>query len=573
MDNMYLEAEENSKSLADYLAAIKRRRKLMVVSASITLAIMVAIALLWPATYRSSATILIEEQEIPQDLVRSTVTSYAVQQIEVIKQRIILFSEREMARMARTEIAEEFQDAVGLDLINAQIIDPKTGRPGEATIAFNLSFDHKSASLAQKVVNELTTLYLNENLRTRTQKTESASAFLESEAELLNKKLVELETELAEFKKANEGSLPELYQYNVSTIERTERELMEISLRIDQLEKNKIRLASDLAQLSPSAPVVLASGEAVLSEVDRLKAAQSEYRRKSAMYHEDHPDVVRLKREVEALLETLGPVEGSKELKKELQTAKDHLASLQDRYTSDHPDVQAQQRVVSEIETKLVDNVVKNPDVIADNPSYVLLETQLKGADAEINGLRTQQQQLRDKVAHYEGLILRAPEVERDYKVLLRDYENAQFRYRETRAKQMEAAVAQNLEEERKGQRFTLIGPPILPEEPVSPNRPAILVIGVILAGGVAVGVMLLVEALDQSIRGVRALTAATGFAPLVTLPYLPLDEEIEAKSSEYKKWLIGLIIAGIAFVIAVHFLYKPLDVLWYVVTRKLGIG
>ena len=47
------------------------------------------LALAWPPTYRSTGTILIEQQEIPTDLVRSTVTSYADERVQIISQRVM----------------------------------------------------------------------------------------------------------------------------------------------------------------------------------------------------------------------------------------------------------------------------------------------------------------------------------------------------------------------------------------------------------------------------------------------------------------------------------------------------
>ena len=67
--------------------------------------------------------------------------------------------------------------------------------------------------------------------------------------------------------------------------------------------------------------------------------------------------------------------------------------------------------------------------------------------------------------------LLQIPEIEREYRDLTRDYENAQTRYREVKAKQMQAEVAQELEKDRKAERFSLGEPANLPERPVSPNR------------------------------------------------------------------------------------------------------
>ena len=180
----------DTTSPSEYLAIAKRRKRPMLVAASLVFLLAVLAASFWPPTYRSSATILIEEQEIPQDMVRSTITSFANQQIQVITQRVMtvknimdmvkkfeLYSRDEMARRPRMEIAEEFRDAVKLDVISAEVVDPRSGRPSQATIAFGLSFEGDDPRKAQQLTNELVSLYLNENLRTRTEKTESTEAF------------------------------------------------------------------------------------------------------------------------------------------------------------------------------------------------------------------------------------------------------------------------------------------------------------------------------------------------------------------------------------------------------------
>src|SRR6187431_1344043 len=79
----------SSRTLADYLLAIRRRRVPALVAGVSVLAMALAAAVLWPATYRSTGTILIEQQEVPVDLVRSMVSSYADQRIQVISQRVM----------------------------------------------------------------------------------------------------------------------------------------------------------------------------------------------------------------------------------------------------------------------------------------------------------------------------------------------------------------------------------------------------------------------------------------------------------------------------------------------------
>ena len=289
---------EYVKSLQDYISMLKRRKFALLVPAVLIFAAAVAVALSLPATYESQATILIEEQEIPRDFVRSTITTFAAQQVQVISQRVLtvqniygvvekfgLYEQGDdNSQLPRTELAAMFRESMVLELVSADVIDPRSGRATEATIAFTLAFSDPSPSTAQKVTNELVTLFLNENLRERTDQASSTEDFLNTEAIQLDQELLALEQRLADFKTANEGSLPELYQFNLSTLERTHQNISDVKLRIQQLEKSKIELAAQLAQLSPSVPVMMGSGSIVLSDEDRLKALEADYRRKASLY-------------------------------------------------------------------------------------------------------------------------------------------------------------------------------------------------------------------------------------------------------------------------------------------------
>ena len=84
-----MEEEYASKDLSDYIDAFRRRMVSITVIAASIFILSLVVALVWPPTYRSTATILIEGQEIPSDLVRSTITSFANQRIQTIKARVM----------------------------------------------------------------------------------------------------------------------------------------------------------------------------------------------------------------------------------------------------------------------------------------------------------------------------------------------------------------------------------------------------------------------------------------------------------------------------------------------------
>lgn len=585
-----IDADEPVKSTLDYLGIFKRRKLSLLVPALATIALTLVLAFGLPSMYQSTATILIQGQTIPQDFVRSTITSYASEQVTVIRHQVLtvenitnlaekykLYQEPDSDfRLPSTELAELFEENVSLELVSADIVDPRSGRASQVVIAFTLGFTDPSTVKAQKVTSELTTMFMDTNLRFRTERATGAVDFFGSESILLNTELLELEEELAEFKLLNEGSLPEQYNFNLATLDRTHREMSDVKLRIQMLEERKIELASQLVQLSPSAVVVLPTGEVVLSDEDRLKALQSDYRRKSAIYSASHPDVLRLSNEIQALQAELGLETDIDDLRRQLQEQQQHLSQLQGKYTDEHQEIQNTKKIVALLETTIrtaSSTPVSSNEPEPDNPAYILLETQLDTTISEIGSLSEKQVVLEDKIAQYEMLMERAPNVEKDYQALLRDYNNATSRYQDIKTKEREATIARNLERDRKGQRFVLLEPAVLPIDPVSPNRPAIIFLGFVLATGAGLGFGLIREVMDGSIHGAAELTAVMGEAPLVTIPYIDNDNDIQAKQRIWKISLVTAITAGVLFIVFIHFFYKPLDVLYFVILRKLGFS
>jgi succinoglycan biosynthesis transport protein ExoP len=246
--------EEETRDLRDYIDAFQRRRTSILITALTIFALGVAAAVLWPPTYKSTATILIEEQEIPSTLVQSTVTSYATQRIETISQRVMTRAnlleviekyrlyEDERKRETTEEIIERMREDIGLNMLSADVIDPRSGRPMPATIAFTLAFSSEDPSRAQKVTSELTSLYLSENLKTRTAKADETFEFLSDESSRLNTRIAELEADLATFKEAHAHSLPELKELTTTLMDRTDREVSDANNELRTLDPSGMML-------------------------------------------------------------------------------------------------------------------------------------------------------------------------------------------------------------------------------------------------------------------------------------------------------------------------------------------
>ena len=584
--------EEEFKGLGDYLAILGRRKKELIFPALVILMIAIALAAGLPSVYRSEATILIEQQEIPTDLVRSTVTSYAGERIQIISQKVMTTDnlskiienyglyKKERAETSLSMLVEKMREEVALEMISADVVDPRSGRASTATIAFKLAFNNKNPRVAQKVTNELVSLYLNENLRRRTQSAIETSGFLALEAEKLNEEVSGLETRLAQFKERNINNLPELQQLNIRLMERTERELRETDLQLRTLAEREIYLQSELAQISSMSTLYSADGRRVLGAADRLKGLQAEFVSLKARYSPNHPDLIKMGKEIEALKKETGAGSDVTELQLQLRELKAEMTSLGERYSPQHPDVKKLQRAVSSTQAaldKALNEQRVNTAVVAasrpDNPAYIQLQAQLNAIEGESGSLSRSRRELTAKIDDFEQRLLSSPQVEREYRELTRDYDNAITKYREVKAKQQQAELAESLERERKGERFTLIEPPQLPEKPDKPNRLAILFLGFVFSIAGGIGTVAVAESLNDSIKSADGLVSVIGVPPLVVIPYIENVAD-QAKKQTMRLGIVAtVIVLGIGILTAFHFLFMPLDVAWFVILRRLGLA
>jgi succinoglycan biosynthesis transport protein ExoP len=586
--------------LGEYLMAAKHRRVTLMAIFAICMAATILLALLLPPNFRSAGTILIEQQEMPQELVRSTVTSYADERVQVISKRVMTTETllniirrydlypKERAKGTREALLAKMRKDIGLKMISADVIDPRSGRPTAATIAFEVSYTSRSAELAAKVANELTTSYLNENLNNRTQLARDAATFLESEGDRLNHKIGELEAELAKFKAKNFKKLPEVTQLNMTLLDRTDEELRTQEARKSSLEQQRVFLEAQLAQLKPNSAVFSDTGERILSTSDRLKMLKSQLASAKARYAPDHPDIARFGREIAGLEQdrtshlpgtaTASATEVTNDLRRKLASSQSELAQARERYGAEHPDRMRLEREVSGLQKELAATPASPavsdaqvPHADADNPAYVQIQAQLAATINDLDALDEQTKKLRAQADEYQQDVRLAPQVEQEYRELTRDYENTRIKYQELRSKQSEAKTAQNLEADRKGERFTLIDPPLPPEEPVSPNRPLIFIAGLVLSCGLTLGVLWLLETNDSSVRGRFDLLKLTGIPPLALVPHIRTETERRA-ATRHRLVAVGSAMASAFIGVALlHFFYRPLDVLWFSLAHRFG--
>lgn len=573
----------------NYLEAIKRRIPL---SLGIGLALAFAtLALVFglPSVYKSRAVILIEAQEIPQDLVRSLVTSFADQRMQTIAQRVLtnanlgeiirkydLYAEMRK-RDALEAVLEQMREDITMLPVSADVVDPKQGRAVRATIAFELAYENESPQMAQRVANEIASLFLNENLKQRTEASADTLTFLTSESEKLRNTVGELESKLAAFKKGNVERLPELTNLNLELMNRTEVQLDQLTNQLQSLQQQRVYLESELAQQKPSTQMVSETGERILGPADRLKVLESEFTPLAARYGSSHPDVVAKRREIEALRAQVGGSSAGSELALKLQQVQSEYAQASKRYAPEHPDVKRLAREVDSLRSQLAGMgtlaPMPAPAVVPDNPAFIQLQARLSATDSDMASIRAQQAALRAKLSELEDRITDSPEVEREYRALSRDYEIAQAKYQEVLAKRQEAELASSLETKQRGERFTLIEPPMIPEEPSSPNRVAIALLGFVFSMACSVGGGALAESLDTRIYGRSGVSRLLGVPPLAVIPDLAAVKNQVWYRSAWLKLLLGLLMALLVGALVIHLTMGPLDVFFFRVLRYVGLS
>jgi polysaccharide chain length determinant protein (PEP-CTERM system associated) len=519
--------EPDVKTVGDLNEIVKRRWRSIVVPAAALFALAAVVAFSLPKKYQSTTTILIEEQEVPREYVSANITTFADQRLQTINQRI-MSTTRILELIGRFHLYEDLKDKVTIDeiaakmrkdikfnTISADVIDPRTGQPGQATIAFSITYEGSEPETVQRVASELASLYLQENLKTREKQSRETSKFMEEEMEVVQASLADVDAKIATFKEKNISSLPELSQVNLQALDQVERDLTRMDDQLRTLRERESYLQQQLASIPP---------DLALQEKESLK---------------------------------------------ELRVS---LVELKTKFSDEHPDVINTRAAIKELEKRLR----KSPGGIGgtkpDNPVYITLASQLAGAQSEISSVKRQIGDLRRKRENRRKRIEASPRVEERYRVLLMERNNLQGKFDELTRKSMDAKVAHGLEKEQLGERFSIVDAARLPGKPSSPNIPAILLIGLILGMGAGVGLAAVQESTDFTVHGPDDLARAVPFPLLASIPEIVTEAQVADRKVKHRKLVIGAVVVLAITVLAFHFFVMDLDVFWVKVMRKLSL-
>ena len=515
--------EPDAAGLGDYLAILRKRRRLLLLVGLPIIVLGAVLAVALPDVYRSQGEIEIEgAQNVknnPNALGQDPDASpYADQYVRSLS--TVVLSDRNLSRLLREHqlyddqaedpagALDKLGDDIKVDIVTVPILDPNTGRERDVVTAFSVAYDNADPQLAQQGAAWLVDAFLQENRNAGQRQAASTAKFYSNEAERMRVYVGKLEAKLAVFKQNNLGKLPELNELNLNVMDRTENEIQNIESQMQALRRERVFLVSQLQQAKAASP-----------ETANLRALEDEYARKSVQYDQSHPDLIMLRRQIDQARAGGGSAGGS--LKAQLQNQRAILAEARQRYSEDHPDVQRISRNIQALEARIAAGETADLSASADSPMAVQVQTQLNATDTQLAALQARAMELRTKLSGLEGRMSAAPEVERDYQEVTRDLAGARAKYDELLKRQMDAEVSEAAIAGGTADKFRVKSSPKTPDEPAKPARVAIFIIALVLGLVASFTSVIMAQLFDQTVRGARDIQDILGVAPLAAVPVI----------------------------------------------------
>ena len=573
--------------LKDLMGFLRRRKKSFIITFLLIFGVIGSRAVLLPSIYRSQATIIIEGQQISQDYIRSTVSSYAEERLrmitrqvmtpdrlmEIIKKYDLYPDSRE--KMSIQKLIGKISKDISLETTVEDVIDQRSGRQRDALIAFTIAYQGTDPYKVFQVVQALASLYIEEEEKRREKLATSATDFFQQEADQLKNQIYNLEAKISSFKKSHIGELPEHTVVNLQTLARLETDFDRVNMNIRSLHERIIRLKQQIKNVDPQSPVITEEGETVMNPHERLKKLRLELVSKKSVLSDKHPDVKKLKKQINDLETQVEQSDKSESKIRRLSQLERELASLKLDLGPRHPDVIRLSKEINALSIEIdkhakVGGTSASVEDNADNPAYIDLKIQIVSAETQHKALIEERKRIEQVIRDYQRKIESAPLVEKEYNKLTRDYDTAQLKYNEIMNKLMAAKVSQGMEKTQRGEHFKIVERPQLPEIPSKPNRFAIAFIGFMLALGAGVGLAVLRETMDNSVKTADELNKLIDVPVLSVLAMVETVEEKREKRMKRLLWAfvsLGSVVGG---TILFHRFVMPLDPFWIKIQSKI---
>ncbi|HWY20173.1 MAG TPA: Wzz/FepE/Etk N-terminal domain-containing protein [Candidatus Acidoferrum sp.] len=488
--------ENRELGMDDYLAMLRRRMKVILIPALLAPLAGFLVSYVFPAKYTSQSLVLVEAPKIPDVVVQQVFTEDLTQHITTIEQRVLSPARlRPMVdRLGLAKGGQSVEDVVtGIQSQAPTLIQPvvtemaqigaggKKKPGGNPVPGFYVNYTASTAREAQQICTDLTSMLLEEDLKSRQDASQGTTDFLTKQVADAKQSLDDMDKKLAAFKNQHMGQLPGDEDSNMKILGGLNSQLDANTQNLNRATQDKSYTESLLAQ-----------------QLAAWKTSQSS----------SNPQT----------------------LQTQLSQLQAQLIDLQARYTDDHPDVIKTKADIDQVRKKLAeinDASTKGGDVANDKgsgtepPEIRQLRLQIHQYQDLIAQATRDQKKLQQEIGVYQNRVASSPTIEGEYKELARDYDNAQKVYQEDLAKQSTSKMATQAQQQQQGEQMALLDPATLPDSPSFPNR--LLFAGGGLGAGLALGfgLALWLELRDKSIRTQADAETALDLPMLVAVPWV----------------------------------------------------
>lgn len=527
--------DQPSRGLSEYWAIARRRRWYILLPVFVLWAIAWTGSWLIPSVYQSDALILVEQQKVPEQYVVPNVTVNLQDRLQSMTQQILsrtrlqstinrfhLYESPNRLAISQSEDAvERMRKDITIELVEAP------GHPGQLT-SFKIRYSAGTPELAQKVNSELTSLFIDENLKSQQQLSESTTAFLQTQLADARLKLEEQEAKVRAFKANHFGNLPSQVETNVQILSGLQAQLQNTQRALDGANQQKLYLES-LQKEYQTVQESLGNGNSAGSSPNSLTKDLADLRRQlreaQLRYTEDHPDVVKLKDKVSKMERLKGEIDSQAPAEKTAKGAGD------------------------------IDPAAALEVQRGSTSSMMQLQSQLKANRLEIQNYQQREKKIEADISMYQGRLNLTPGTEQELADISRGYEESKSNYNSLLQKQNQSQLATSLEQRQQGQQFRILDPPSLPARPSAPNHLVISLAGLFAGLAIAAGLTAFLEMTNVRVRQEKDLEEIIPVKVLVGIPHLDSPGEDLARV-RYRRLEFGaaltigiLIVVGNLFV------------------------
>jgi protein tyrosine kinase modulator len=506
--------ETRELTMDDYLAMARRRLKVVLVPLVIAPVAgwLISFLPMFPPKYTSQSTVLVQSQKVPSSYVQPVITADFIQRVQTLGQEVV--SENSLRsvidRLENQGLVKPGEEAKVREQIRANMqltpmLTSMSAASGAAGLAaakkrasptdepvpgFYVSYTDNKPERAQKICNDMTSLILDENLKSRSDVAKGTTDFLSRQVADAKTALDEQDAKLAAFKNKYLGQLPGDVETNMKMLQSLNSQLDATTQSLNRAQQDKSYTESMLAQ-----------------QLAAWKSSQS----------------------------STSP----QTLEQQLTALQAQLLQLQARYTDDYPDVIKTKADIAKVQGKLdeINKQAANPTesnekATANEPAEIrTMRLQIHQYQQLIEQNTADQKKLQAAINAYQAKTAQSPAIEQGYNDIARDYNNAQKVYSDLLVKKSSAELGSSMESQAQGEQMTIISPAGLPTDPSFPSRQLFAAAG--LAAGLGLGLLMAVwlELSDKSIRTEKDAAAVMDLPLLISVPWLG-EEEDEAASN-----------------------------------------